>query len=247
MPRVNLLLLVLLLLRARVGVGTTGRLLESFVLFKKQHSSMISPRIAESCPSQQQLECYARGELHGSAAQVCEDHLEVCGDCQRLLSALFESGNGPVWLGSFSGHQRESRLTSAQDSTLRSMNEPTSSANCGPRTSAAHQLWQQQADAQCDASMLEQSASRIPESIGRYRILSILGQGGFGRVYLAQDEKLQRNVALKVPHFSLQPSQVHWDLMLAEAQTVAALDHSAIVPIYDVAATDEVPMFLVSK
>ena len=39
-----------------------------------------------------------------------------------------------------------------------------------------------------------------PSQIGRYRIIRRLGQGGFGRVYLAHDDELDRSVAIKVPN-----------------------------------------------
>jgi len=39
-----------------------------------------------------------------------------------------------------------------------------------------------------------------PSQIGRYRVIRFLGKGGFGRVYLAHDDELDRAVAIKVPN-----------------------------------------------
>jgi serine/threonine protein kinase/formylglycine-generating enzyme required for sulfatase activity len=86
-----------------------------------------------------------------------------------------------------------------------------------------------------------------PSHIGRYRIEKLLGQGGFGLVYLAHDDQLQRLVAVKVPHpdRALRPEDA--DAYLTEARTVARLDHPHIVPVYDVGSTEEFPCFVVSK
>src|SRR5258708_40183605 len=46
----------------------------------------------------------------------------------------------------------------------------------------------------------EMAPARPPECIGRYRIERVLGKGGFGLVYLAQDDQLGRPVAIKGPH-----------------------------------------------
>jgi eukaryotic-like serine/threonine-protein kinase len=91
------------------------------------------------------------------------------------------------------------------------------------------------------------SAEFTPSQIGRYRIEIILGQGGFGLVYLAHDDKLQRLVAIKVPHRKLVDRPEAAEAYLTEARTVANLDHPNIVPVHDVGSTDDCPFFIVSK
>ena len=86
-----------------------------------------------------------------------------------------------------------------------------------------------------------------PERIGRYRIEKVLGKGGFGLVYLAHDEQLERLVAIKVPHAKLISKPEDAEAYLVEARTVANLDHPGIVPVHDVGSTDEFPCYVVSK
>lgn len=87
----------------------------------------------------------------------------------------------------------------------------------------------------------------MPARIGRYRIERVLGQGGFGLVYLAHDEQLNRLVAIKVPHARLISKPEDAEPYLAEARTVAGLDHPGIVPVHDVGCTQECPCYIVSK
>ncbi len=87
----------------------------------------------------------------------------------------------------------------------------------------------------------------LPAHIGRYRLQKILGQGAFGIVYLAHDDTLERLVAIKVPHHSLVAEAGQADAYVAEARTVANLDHPHIVPVHDVGRTEQFPCFIVSK
>jgi hypothetical protein len=73
------------------------------------------------------------------------------------------------------------------------------------------------------------SAPQAPDELGRlggYRILKLIGQGGMGKVYLAEDIKLKRRVAVKV---LLKGGDKRF---LREAQTLAMVDHDHIVTIY---------------
>lgn len=81
---------------------------------------------------------------------------------------------------------------------------------------------------------------------GRYRVISLLGRGGFGEVYRAIDDQLKRDVAIKVTLGSKLDSSTKQGF-LNEAQIVAALDHPAIVPVYDVGQTAKGDFFVVSK
>ena len=83
--------------------------------------------------------------------------------------------------------------------------------------------------------------------IGRYRIERVLGKGGFGIVYLANDDQLQRHVAIKVPHRTLVDRPEDAEAYLAEARTVANLDHPNIVPVHDVGSSNQFPCYIVSK
>src|SRR5262249_41800945 len=78
-----------------------------------------------------------------------------------------------------------------------------------------------------------------PSKIGRYRIIRRLGQGGFGRVYLAHDNDLDRPVAVKVPNPERLAHPEDREAFLTEARILARLDHPHIVPVFDVGRTED--------
>src|SRR5438552_10068948 len=94
---------------------------------------------------------------------------------------------------------------------------------------------------------LSESTSGDPPRIGRYRIVHRLGQGGFGRVYLAHDDDLDRPVAIKVPSPERIAHAEDVEAFLVEARILAKLDHPHIVPVFDVGRTEDGLCFVVSK
>ncbi len=86
-----------------------------------------------------------------------------------------------------------------------------------------------------------------PTKIGRYTILRRLGKGGFGEVFLAFDDDLDRPVAIKVPRPERVSQPEDIQAYLNEARIVAGIDHPHIVPVYDVGRTDDGLCFVVSK
>lgn len=84
----------------------------------------------------------------------------------------------------------------------------------------------------------EQRKELMGRAIGSYRILSQLGFGGMGEVYLAHHERLDRKVALKfLPDF-LQDDPTARKRFLREAKSAAALDHPFVCKIYELGAQE---------
>src|SRR5438105_2370079 len=82
--------------------------------------------------------------------------------------------------------------------------------------------------------------------LGRYEIRSKIGAGGMGEVYRAFDEKLNRDVAIKVLPMSLSPDQDRLRRFEQEAQAAGALNHPNILAVYDVGTHDDAP-YVVSE
>ncbi len=93
---------------------------------------------------------------------------------------------------------------------------------------------------------LQDVAAEPDLSATRYRLLQVLGRGGMGVVYLAEDKELLRNVALKV----LNPAESSPEMeerLLAEARILARLEHPGIVPVHDAGRLPDGRVYYVMK
>ena len=77
-------------------------------------------------------------------------------------------------------------------------------------------------------------AENRPKQVGQYKIEKLLGSGGMGEVYLAEDTRLNRRVAIKFLSASREPDEQAQRRLLREARAAAKLDHPNVCAIYEV-------------
>ena len=97
------------------------------------------------------------------------------------------------------------------------------------------------------AQKVLEEPQEVPESIAHFEIQAMLGEGGFARVFRARDTKLDRDVALKVPHFKERNQADLGAIYLHEARAMARLDHPHIIKVFEANRTDDVPCYLVTQ
>ena len=89
------------------------------------------------------------------------------------------------------------------------------------------------------SSQVLRTRCSVPRTIGSYRIVSVLGAGGMGIVYEAEQQRPQRPVALKVVRGERFIDEHNIRLFQREAQTLARLRHPAIAAIYESGCTED--------
>jgi serine/threonine-protein kinase len=83
-----------------------------------------------------------------------------------------------------------------------------------------------------------------PRPLGKFLLLQLLGKGGCGTVWRAQDTELDRVVAVKIPHTSLLTSPGLRERFRREARAAAQLSHPNIVTLFEVTQVEDTPLLV---
>lgn len=86
----------------------------------------------------------------------------------------------------------------------------------------------------------------IGTTISHYRVLGQIGEGGMGVVYVAEDSRFGRRVAIKIPHAGRDESHYR-SRFLREARAVSRLNHRNIAAVYDMGETDDGRPYIVME
>jgi serine/threonine protein kinase len=201
------------------------------------------------CPTAAELSALADGRVPDLAFDLVVQHVSQCGRCEETVEAL---ANESTLIR---------RLRMSVPARSRS-GEP----ECQLMLAAARSIaspWRQAAEASQESTdSTRLSTDNVPHDlsrglgnrettllpppptkIGRYQIRSLLGEGTYGRVYLATDPDLDRQVALKVPKLGVKSKELI-EALLREARIAARLKHQGIVMIYDVGIDPEAGCFI---
>src|SRR5262249_5397643 len=149
---------------------------------------------------------------------------ELCAACPELLSQLKQHLQDVAAMEQFL-QDSAGRSTPPLKATLTTADSTPSPDPAGAQPLLAGVTHPPLAPAQQEAEL---------GRLGGYRLLQVLGKGGMGIVYLAEDPSLQRHIALKVMRGEVAESPQARQRFLREARAVAALKDDHIVTIYQV-------------
>ena len=207
----------------------------------------------DACPNRDLLSSHLLGKLYGGMADAVDEHLASCESCVQVareidaedeLTRAFRAGmpqfeGDPDEVGKVieRGKQLRSQAETVEtDETI--ITDRAGQAENAPDASADSD--ETNVDEEIDFLTPAEEADEIGR-LGDYRVLEVLGIGGMGVVFRAEDPKLKRQVALKAMKPAVAASKSARDRFVREAQATAAIEHDNIVHIYQVGEDRNIP------
>ncbi|MEZ6117181.1 MAG: serine/threonine-protein kinase [Pirellulaceae bacterium] len=183
--------------------------------------SHFAPARVKVCPEVRLLRRLFEGNLDGVIEQRLMQHVDACATCERTFQAI--CGQDEEFAKFLHHHEPNSTLPELKEAELEKLESFAAAIQPGGADVPVDQI-------------------TLLTRLGRYEILSTLGQGGFGEVYLAYDPQLQRQVAIKIPRQGHSGSH---ELFLNEARSLASLRHPSIIAVLDFGVADDGRNFIV--
>lgn len=192
------------------------------------------------CPNQEELAEVLAGRAPGSSVAVLR-HLEECSVCSALaekqllqddLTRLIQS---PTQMADINDTPQVREVLQRLNSWVmtRSITDTQTPASGVPTLTPGSETTQAVHEDEIQRFMPAKSPDELAR-LAHYRVLKLIGYGGMGAVFLAEDTRLQRRVALKVLRGKRCLDDLHRERFLREARLAAAVRHENVVTIHDV-------------
>lgn len=187
----------------------------------------------QTCPEPEVFVEFLTGKLEEDQLKRLEAHLSNCTACGDTVRSLHVEDTFINLVGS--GEADQTSDVNADTELQQLMVKLESLADSRTDADASHDIPAEDLQARVREVELLLAPAVDENEVGRlahYRILKLLGAGGMGVVYQAEDTKLQRLVALKILRPSL--GRAACERFIQEARAAAAIDHDHVVTIYNV-------------
>lgn len=182
-----------------------------------------------ACPSDSLFDSFVADQLPSTLEHLMAEHLQICEACRQRAEELYggeELRAAKLENRSHASHNGEVTLAEPED--LREDLYALIASDSEPPFPASEQA----------AELLRLLAAEPTDDVagtrlGRFTVRRWLGAGGFGVVFLAYDELLHREVALKLPLAQALARREVRERFLREAEAAAQLHHPNVVPVFE--------------
>src|SRR5436190_24300864 len=164
-----------------------------------------------SCPSREELERFAVGDLDAGALARLAGHVERCVACETALQALDADA----------------------DPLVTALRQPV----CAGASDVPEHLLTAARSALGTRPTGDWASGELPRRLGKFELREELGSGSFGAVFRAFDTELEREVAVKILRAGRLAGADEVDRFLREARSAAQLKHPGIVSLYEAGRT----------